>query len=227
MKKIKDVSDDDEFEVDDPDDPEEGPSEEEWTPEADNESAKVRPQRGATKKRHHSEEEEEEEDEEEEEEDDEEEEESDSDSGRKPKRKRSTKKEEDDDDEDSEENSEQDGEHPKNFQSGSFVISKEDLEVAKKNKNKNISEVDKYPNLWRIDGKALLQKYLPFQDKSGKILYKSTTTYSGWQISNKHKYVSLNVSLKSENRQEAIAELTAPFDPAKFLEEAKSDKEED
>lgn len=132
------------------------------------------------------------------------------------------------------------------MQSGSFVISKEDLEVAKKNKNKNISEVDKYPNLWRIDGKALLQKYLPFQDKSGKILYKSTTTvsalfyiytiftnldvihkdfirfqYSGWQISNKHKYVSLNVSLKSENRQEAIAELTAPFDPAKFLEEAK------
>lgn len=34
MKKIKDVSDEDDYEVDDPDDPEvEGASEEEWTPE--------------------------------------------------------------------------------------------------------------------------------------------------------------------------------------------------
>lgn len=34
MKKIKDVSDEDDYEVDDPDDPEvEGASEEEWAPE--------------------------------------------------------------------------------------------------------------------------------------------------------------------------------------------------
>jgi len=69
------------------------------------------------------------------------------------------------------------------LQSGSFVLAKADLE-SNKNKEDNLSskgksdvESSNYPTLWRIDGKALLQKFLPFEE-DGKILYKSTTTVS-------------------------------------------------
>jgi len=43
-------------------------------------------------------------------------------------------------------------------------------------------ESSTYPTLWRIDGKALLQKFLPFEE-DGKVLYKSTTTVSAWFFS--------------------------------------------
>jgi len=60
------------------------------------------------------------------------------------------------------------------------VLAKADL-VSSKNKtpSKGKSDVESspYPTLWRIDGKALLQKFLPFE-KDGKVLYKSTTTVS-------------------------------------------------
>jgi len=69
------------------------------------------------------------------------------------------------------------------LQSGSFVLAKADLE-SNKNKEDNLSSKGKsdvesstYPTLWRIDGKALLQKFLPFEE-DGKVLYKSTTTVS-------------------------------------------------
>jgi hypothetical protein len=52
-----------------------------------------------------------------------------------------------------------------NIQSGAFVVAKADVNG------------DKDPTLWRIDGKALLQKYLPFIE-NGKTLYKSTSTVS-------------------------------------------------
>lgn len=64
------------------------------------------------------------------------------------------------------------------LQSGSFVLAKADL-ASNKNKtsSKGKSDVESspYPTLWRIDGKALLQKFLPFEE-DGKVLYKSTTT---------------------------------------------------
>lgn len=65
------------------------------------------------------------------------------------------------------------------MQSGSFVLAKADLASKTKTSNKGKSEVESspHPTLWRIDGKALLQKYLPFE-KDGKVLYKSTTTVS-------------------------------------------------
>jgi len=66
------------------------------------------------------------------------------------------------------------------LQSGSFVLAKADLGPNKnKTSNKGKSDVESspYPTLWRIDGKALLQKFLPFEE-DGKVLYKSTTTVS-------------------------------------------------
>lgn len=155
-------------------------------------ATKKRPQRQA-KKRHHSEEEDDEEEEEEEEEDEEEEDdESDSDAGKKTKKKRRSKKEEEDE-EDSDDNGFNDASQfpPKDYtvsilivylkvfflgsfmfkvisyfvflQSGAFVVAKADV-------GQNTD-----PTLWRIDGKALLQKYLPFKE-DGKTLYKSTST---------------------------------------------------
>lgn len=180
---------------------------------------KGRPQRSAAKKRQHSEEEEDEDEEEEEEdeEEDEDDDESDSDSGKKPKKKRRAKKDEDED-EDSDDNSfnEPSGIPPKdytvmienvekipftnfivflfNFQSGAFVVAKADITG------------DTDPTLWRIDGKALLQKYLPIKEDD-KTVYKSTSTYSGWSVNNKDKYVAAQVTFKVQNRHETVVEL--------------------
>ncbi|XP_043251232.1 uncharacterized protein LOC143341881 [Colletes latitarsis] len=215
MKKTKDVSDEDEYSADDPEEIE-GASEEDWTPEAGVEGgAKKRPQREVAKKRQHSEEEEDEEEEEEEEEDDEEDEESDSDTGKKPKRKRRSKKEEDekeDEDEDSDDNSfnESSGETPKDFTSGAFVVAKADIGTSTD------------PTLWRIDGKALLQKFLPFKE-NGKTLYKSTSTYSGWSVNNKDKYLAAQVTFKVQSRTETIVELHLDQQQQEIVKEDKED----
>ncbi|XP_046423838.1 nucleolin-like isoform X2 [Neodiprion fabricii] len=171
MKKTKDMSDEDEYSADDPEEVE-GVSEDEWTPEPGAEGGtKKRPQRAAKKRQHSEEEEDEEEEEEEEEEEDEEEdEESDSDSGKKPKKKRRSKKEEEDED-DSDDNSfnEPSGVPPKDYTSGAFVVAKADING------------DTDPTLWRIDGKALLQKYLPCKEDD-KTVYKSTSTFISFSI---------------------------------------------
>ncbi|XP_015109371.1 glutamic acid-rich protein [Diachasma alloeum] len=199
MKKNKDVSDDeDEYSADDPEEVE-GASEEDWTPELGVEGGtKKRSQRGA-KKRQHSEEEEEEEEEEDEEEDEEDEEEDDEsdeeDSAKKPKKKRRSKKEEDDED-DSDDNNFDDtsGIPAKSYTSGAFVVAKADVGG------------DTDPTLWRIDGKALLQKYVPFKEQ-GKTLYRGTSTYSGWCANHKDRYLAAHVSFKVQNRSETVVEL--------------------
>lgn len=213
MKKTKDVSDEDEYSADDPEEVE-GASEEEWTPEAGAESeAKKRPQRGPVRKRQHSEEEEEEEEEEDEDEEDEEEDdESDSDSGKRAKKKRLLKKdEEDEDDSDNNSCNEASEEPPKDYTSGAFVVAKTDLGGSTD------------PTLWRIDGKALLQKYLPFK-KDGKTLYKSTSTYSGWTASSKDKYLAAQVTFKAQGRTETIVELH--LDQQQQEEVVKEEKED-
>lgn len=44
------------------------------------------------------------------------------------------------------------------------------------------------PPVWKIDGKALLQKYVPFKQE-GKILYKNTSVVSIFGISSS-KYIN-------------------------------------
>lgn len=215
MKKTKDVSDEDEYSADDPEEIE-GASEEEWTPEPGaGAGTKKRPQREVAKKRQHSEEEEEEEDEEDEEEDDEDEE-SDSDTGKQPKRRRRSKKEEDEKEEEEEEDSDDNsfnelsGETPKDYTSGAFVVAKADLR----------GNTD--PTLWRIDGKALLQKFLPFKE-DGKTLYKSTSTYSGWSVNNQDKYLAAQVTFKVQSRTETIVELHLDQQQQDAVKEEKED----
>ncbi|XP_075224883.1 uncharacterized protein LOC142326342 isoform X2 [Lycorma delicatula] len=79
------------------------------------------------------------------------------------------------------------------FQSGSFVVLKTDF----------ASDGD--PPLWKIDGKALLQKYIPFE-QDGKTYYKNTSVYSGWTVNNKHQYYPATVVFKQQNRKEHIVE---------------------
>jgi len=51
------------------------------------------------------------------------------------------------------------------LQSGAFVVLKTDFQNGGD------------PPIWKIDGKALLQKYVPFE-QDGKTLYKNTSTVS-------------------------------------------------
>lgn len=207
MKKTKQASDEDEYSADDPEEVEGASDEEEQGAE---DSAKKRPQRSA-KKRQHNEDEEDEDEEDDEEEEDEEEEESDSDPEQKPKKKRRSKKEEEDE-EDSEDNGFDNASAfpPKDYTSGAFVVAKADM-------GKNTD-----PTLWRIDGKALLQKYLPFKEE-GKTLYKSTSTYSGWSVNNKEKYLAAQVTFKVQNRSETIVELNLDAQAEEVVKEEKED----
>jgi len=82
----------------------------------------------------------------------------------------------------------------KDFTSGAFVVLKTDAENC---------DVD--PPLWKIDGKALLQKYVPFE-QDGKTLYKNTSVYSGWTLSNKDNYHAVSVIFKQQTRKEHIVE---------------------
>ena len=61
------------------------------------------------------------------------------------------------------------------------------------------------PPIWKIDGKALLQKYIPFE-KDGKTLYKNTSTYSGWTQSNQDHYTPAPVTYVQQGKKEIIIE---------------------
>lgn len=81
----------------------------------------------------------------------------------------------------------------KEFTSGAFVVLKTDFQNGGD------------PPIWKIDGKALLQKYVPFE-QDGKTLYKNTSTYSGWSINNKEMYYPAPIVFKMQNRKETIIE---------------------
>ncbi|KAI5699980.1 hypothetical protein M8J76_014064 [Diaphorina citri] len=81
-----------------------------------------------------------------------------------------------------------------NFKTGEFVALR--------------SEIYKdYPALWRVDGKSLLQKYEPFETKSGAIHYRNISTYSGFTSNNRQYYEKVNVKVHYENRNETVVEL--------------------
>lgn len=82
----------------------------------------------------------------------------------------------------------------KDFSSGAFLVLKSDF----------INSAND-PPIWKIDGKALLQKYIPFV-QDGKTLYKNTSVYSGWTINNKNNYYPITVIFKQQSRKEHVVE---------------------
>lgn len=101
----------------------------------------------------------------------------------------------DEEEEDDEEETVNDGnvKTPKEFSSGAFVVLKSDF-----------SNTDD-PPIWKIDGKALLQKYIPYE-QDGKTLYKNTSVYSGWNSNSKDKYYAATVVFKQQTRKEHVVE---------------------
>ncbi|VVC39362.1 Hypothetical protein CINCED_3A016113 [Cinara cedri] len=98
-----------------------------------------------------------------------------------------------DDDEEEELNQGPNAKPAKKFTSGAFVVLKTDM-IVKGN-----------PPVWKIDGKALLQKYVPFK-QDGKVLYKNTSVYSGWGSNVKDQYYSAPVTFIQQTRKEHIIE---------------------
>ncbi|KAM3966408.1 uncharacterized protein ACR2FA_012718 [Aphomia sociella] len=87
---------------------------------------------------------------------------------------------------------------PKHFHSGNFVLLKSDV---KWDGDTVISKLDEL-NLWKIDGKALLQKFIPMES-SGKILHKCTCVYSGWNVDNRENYYPITEILDRNPRTDS------------------------
>ncbi|KAF5286099.1 hypothetical protein FQA39_LY16446 [Lamprigera yunnana] len=110
--------------------------------------------------------------------------------------------EDDDDDENTEAGSNKSGSKKSNsnnsdFVNGGFLILKKDAEVGNHNKK---------PCLWRIDGKALLQKYEPFEE-TGQVLHRNTSIYTGWSSLDKEMYYPVNVKVHQHQGQNMTVEL--------------------
>ncbi|XP_059054020.1 uncharacterized protein LOC131848244 [Achroia grisella] len=87
---------------------------------------------------------------------------------------------------------------PKHFHSGNFVLLKTDV---KWDGDTVISKLDEL-NLWKIDGKALLQKFIPMES-NGKILHKCTCVYSGWNVDNRDNYYPITEILDRNPRTDS------------------------
>ncbi|GJQ80528.1 hypothetical protein Trydic_g12419 [Trypoxylus dichotomus] len=84
-----------------------------------------------------------------------------------------------------------------NYTAGTFVILKEDAQKS--------SQLDP-PCIWKIDGKALLQKFEPFQEE-GKIRHRNTSIYTGWSSLDKDNYVGIHVQIYLHSSQKMIVEV--------------------
>ncbi|XP_073946666.1 uncharacterized protein [Choristoneura fumiferana] len=87
---------------------------------------------------------------------------------------------------------------PKHFHSGNFVLLKSDVKWDGDTVTSKLDEL----NLWKIDGKALLQKFIPMES-SGKILHKCTCVYSGWNVDNRENYYPITEILDRNPRTDS------------------------
>ncbi|XP_053606523.1 cell division cycle and apoptosis regulator protein 1-like [Plodia interpunctella] len=87
---------------------------------------------------------------------------------------------------------------PKHFHSGNFVLLKSDV---KWDGDTVVSKLDEL-NLWKIDGKALLQKFIPMES-NGKTLHKCTCVYSGWNVDNRDNYYPITEILDRNPRTDS------------------------
>lgn len=87
--------------------------------------------------------------------------------------------------------------YSEDYATGSFVILKKDAQVG---------DPSKHPCIWRIDGKALLQKYEAF-DEDGKVRHKNTSVYTGWSPMDKDLYAPVTVDVIHHNNQNLTVEL--------------------
>ncbi|XP_072376460.1 uncharacterized protein [Diabrotica undecimpunctata] len=86
--------------------------------------------------------------------------------------------------------------YSEDYTTGSFVILKKDAE----------GDASKHPCIWRIDGKALLQKYEAY-DEDGKVRHKNTSIYTGWSPMDKDLYAPVTVDVIQHNNQNLRVEL--------------------
>ncbi|KAJ8930067.1 hypothetical protein NQ314_017172 [Rhamnusium bicolor] len=73
-------------------------------------------------------------------------------------------------------------------------------------KDAQVGDPSKHPCIWRIDGKALLQKYEAF-DEAGKVRHKNTSIYTGWSPMDKDLYAPITVDVIHHNNQNLTVEL--------------------
>ncbi|KAF5287302.1 hypothetical protein FQR65_LT02175 [Abscondita terminalis] len=81
------------------------------------------------------------------------------------------------------------------FVNGGFLILKKDADSG----NKNLC-------LWRIDGKALLQKYEPFEEE-GQTKHRNTSIYTGWSSMDKDLYYPVVVKVLRHHGQNMTVEM--------------------
>uniref|UniRef100_A0AC35U8V5 RF_PROK_I domain-containing protein n=1 Tax=Rhabditophanes sp. KR3021 TaxID=114890 RepID=A0AC35U8V5_9BILA len=66
--------------------------------------------------------------------------------------------------------------------------------------------------LWKADSQCLLQKFPSFVDSNGVVIYKSSSTYSGWCEQLCDEYLAITVVIVKQSRSESIVHLSQPLD---------------
>lgn len=87
--------------------------------------------------------------------------------------------------------------YSEDYATGSFVILKKDAQGG---------DPSKHPVIWRIDGKALLQKYEAF-DENDKVRHKNTSIYTGWSPLDKDLYAPITVDVIRHNNNNLTVEV--------------------
>ncbi|XP_066151512.1 myb-like protein V [Euwallacea fornicatus] len=87
--------------------------------------------------------------------------------------------------------------YSEDYATGSFVILKKDAQGG---------DPSKHPVIWRIDGKALLQKYEAF-DEDDRVRHKNTSIYTGWSPLDKDLYAPITVGVVRHNNNNLTVEV--------------------